>query len=156
MQQDRSVLARFFNGTATSIISSYSRKLYPFIDFIAKSFPETQFVGFEIYMYKPSTRSRDVYMCIYIRKQWYNRDGCIIIEKRYVIKCCPKVIDMEVNGKMWKIIVDVLQVSSLDSKNREMHIILNGTKYGSEYFLKRQIMAKIKISVNIWSYYEKG
>lgn len=63
---------------------------------------------------------------------------------------------MEVNGKMWKIIVDVLQVSSLDSKNREMHIILNGTKYWSEYFLKRQIMAKIKISVNIWSYYEKG
>lgn len=101
-------------------------------------------------------RGHEMYICVYIRKQWYNRDGCIIIEKRYVIKCCPKVIDMEVNGKMWKIIVNVLQVSSLDSKNREMHIILNGTKYWSEYFLKRQIMAKIKISINIWSYYEKG
>lgn len=103
-------------------------------------FPGNAIAGFEIYMYEPSTRSRDVYIYVYIRKQWHNRDGCITIEKRHVIKCCPKVIDMEMNGKMWKIVVDVLQVSSLDSRNREKHIILNGIKYWSEYFLKRQII----------------
>lgn len=114
-----------------------------------RKFAGNAIVGSEIYMYEASTRSRDVYTYVYIRKQWHNRDGYITIEKRHVIKCCPKVIDMEVNGKMWKIVVDVLQVSSFDSRNREKHIILNGTKCWSEYFLKRQIMEKnVKIEIS--------
>ena len=97
-QQDRPVLARFFNGTATSIISSYSRNF-------ARSSTSLRKVSRKRNrgirnMYEPSTRSRDVYMYVYIRKQWHNRDSCITIEKRHVIKCCPKVIDMEINGKM--------------------------------------------------------
>lgn len=95
-QQDRPVLARFFNGAVLSVLTV---ETLPVHRLHCGKFPGNAIAGFEIYMYEPSTRSRDVYTCIYIRKQWHNRDGCIGIEKRHVIKCCPKVIDMKVNGK---------------------------------------------------------